>query len=262
MPLEPRLIGRDGLGLVLAHRGASAAESENTLEAFEMALAVGADGVEFDVRLTADGIPVVMHDPAVERTTDGKGLVRDLTLDELKRLRIRLAGGGYAEVPTLAETLELLSGRGAADVEIKNIPGEPDFDPSPDLVVEAILHALDETSFVGPALLSSFDPRSIAHARALRPDVPTGLLSIEQVDAASALSFARSEGHPWMLPAAAAFLAAGETCVREAHEEGVRVGTWVLDDPDLASRALGWGIDAVATNDPAAIDSIRPRKPG
>src|ERR1044071_10471953 len=97
--------------LVVAHRGASAEQPENTLRAFEAAVDLGADAVEFDVRMSADGHAVVVHDPAVDRTTDGHGLVRDLTLAELKALRVRSSRGGEAdqqEIPTLDETLALL----------------------------------------------------------------------------------------------------------------------------------------------------------
>lgn len=241
----------------MAHRGASRIESENSFAAFELAIAAGADAVEFDVRLTADAVPVVMHDPRVDRTTDGRGLVREMTLRELKRLRIRLASGSREEVPTLAETLGLLRGRAGADIEIKNVPGEPDFDPDSGPVVEAIIRALDETSFVGLALLSSFNPETIARARTLRPDLPTGLLTLDRIGVADAFAFVSREGHPWMLPAAGALLAAGERCIREAHTAGVFVGTWVLDDPEPAVRALRWGLDAVATNDPATIVRAR-----
>src|SRR2546428_12568771 len=113
---------------VMAHRGASVAEAENTLAAFEAALAAGAEAIEFDVRLTSDGVPVVMHDARVDRTTDGHGVVRTMTIADIKRLRIATSDGGRAEVPTLVEALSLLTGRATVDIEIKNVPGEPDFD--------------------------------------------------------------------------------------------------------------------------------------
>lgn len=238
---------------VIAHRGFSAVEAENTLPAFEAAIAAGAGGVEFDVRVTADGVPVVLHDPGVDRTTNGHGLVREITLAELKRLRIDTADGSRTEVPTLVEVLQLLSARAMVDVEIKNIPGEPDYDAGAELAVEATIGALQETGFVGSVLVSSFNPASIARCRALAPDLATGLLTIDQVDAAAALTFARGEGHPWVLPSAASVSSAGEAFVRQARDAGVRVGTWVVDDPAVAARLVRWGVDAIATNDPAAI---------
>ncbi|MBI3648367.1 MAG: glycerophosphodiester phosphodiesterase [Actinobacteria bacterium] len=243
--------------LVVAHRGASAVEAENTLEAFEAALAAGADAVEFDVRLTADGVPVVIHDPEVDRTTDGSGVVRAMSLAELKRLRIRTAAGGSAEVPSLVETLALLSGRATVDIEIKNIPGEPDFDAGGEPVVEATLRAVEEVGFVGTVLVSSFNPSSIARSRALAPGVPTGLLTIDGIGAPAALAAARDAAHPWVLPAAESVLSAGEGFLREARTAGMRVGTWIVDRPEPALRLMRWGIDAVATNDPATIARAR-----
>ena len=79
---------------MVAHRGASAREAENTIPAFESAVAAGADVVEFDVRMTADDVAVIMHDPDVSRTTNGTGLVRDLSLADIKTLRIGTVDGG------------------------------------------------------------------------------------------------------------------------------------------------------------------------
>src|SRR2546428_11122700 len=110
-----------GRRLVVAHRGASAIETENTLPAFEAAVRAGADVVEFDVRMTADDVAVVMHDPDVDRTTDGRGLVRSTTLSALKQLGVELSSGERVEVPTLEEALRCLSGRGSIGVEIKNV---------------------------------------------------------------------------------------------------------------------------------------------
>ena len=241
--------------MIVAHRGASAIEAENTLPAFEAALAAGADAVEFDVRLTSEGVPVVMHDPDVSRTTDGAGLVRDMTLAEIKRLAIRTASGGSTEVPTLAEALSCLSGRAAADIEIKNIPGEPDFDPDRERVVEAIVAALDGAE--DDVLLSSFNPFSLAKARELAPGVITGLLTGQGVDAGAAMGFARERGDAWILPFVEEVLGAGDPFIEEAHGAGLLVGTWIVDDPDLAAALMLKGIDALATNDPARIVAAR-----
>jgi glycerophosphoryl diester phosphodiesterase len=239
--------------LVVAHRGASLVEPENTLAAFEAAVEAGAAAVEFDVRMTADGHAVVLHDPSVDRTTDGSGPVAGLTLLEVKRLHVRSSTGEPAEVPTLAETLALLSGRAGIDVEIKNLPGEPDYDPDVESAVEATLRALDDAAFVGPVVVSSFNPRSIARSRELAPGVPTGLLTIELMPAGDAVALASAGGHGWVLPAVAAVLAAGEEAATLAHRAGVRLGTWIVDDGPTARMLAGWGVDAVATNDPGTI---------
>jgi glycerophosphoryl diester phosphodiesterase len=243
--------------LVVAHRGDSAHEAENTLEAFDAAVASGADAVEFDVRVAADGTAVVLHDPGVERTTDGRGLVRDLTLTELKRLRIRTAHGGSTEVPTLQETLERLSGRVAIDVELKNLPGEPGFDGERELALEATLRALDRTGFAGPVLLSSFNPLTLARSRVLAPEVPTGLLTTEEVEAPAALAYAVAEGHPWILPFAGTVLAAAPGFAAQARDAGVTVGVWITDDPATALSLWDAGVTAVATNDPGALVAVR-----
>jgi glycerophosphoryl diester phosphodiesterase len=240
-------VGRPTKPLVVAHRGASIEHPENTIEAFEAAIDLGADAVEFDVRMTADGHAVVMHDPDVSRTTDGTGLVSEMTLDENRKLG----------VPTLEEALRCLSGRAAADIEIKNLPGEPDFTPDREAAVEATLGALDAIGFTGQVIVSSFNPASIAHSRALRPDVPTGLLTEYVVDAEEALVRATSQGHPWVLPFVVKVLEADDGFVDRVHVGGALLGVWIADDPDTARRLFEFGADAVATNDPRAIVRVR-----
>ncbi|MEA2580858.1 MAG: glycerophosphoryl diester phosphodiesterase [Actinomycetota bacterium] len=243
--------------MIVAHRGASATEAENTLPAFEAAIRAGADAVEFDVRTTADGHAVVMHDADVSRTTDGSGLVRSMTLQEVRALRIRTADGDETNVPTLDETLTFLSGQTFVDIEIKNIPGEPDFDPDGEAAVEAALASLERTGFSGGVLLTSFNPLSLARSRTLAPDIPTGLLTAPEVDGFVGLGYARAEGHPWLLPYKADALAAGADLVREAHTFGMRIGAWLTDDPSEAARLFDMGVDAVATNDPAVLIDVR-----
>ena len=248
--------------VVVAHRGDSAHVAENTAEAFESAIELGAEAVEFDVRMTSDGVAVVMHDADVARTTDGSGLVRSLTLAQVRRLRIELAGGGAAGVPTLQEALDLLSGRAAADIEIKNVPGEPDFDPDREEAVEATIAALASTAFDEPVIVSSFNPLSIARSRELAPHLSTGLLTEPSVEADAALMFARAQGHPWVLPAVAAVLGAPDGFAERVHVAGMRVGTWITDDPDEAVGLIQAGVDAVATNDPGPILAARRRASG
>jgi glycerophosphoryl diester phosphodiesterase len=243
--------------LVVAHRGASAEQPENTIEAFEAAIDAGADAVEFDVRMTADGHAVVMHDPDVSRTTDGVGFVSDLTLAEIRKLKIATPGGGATGVPTLAEALECLSGRAAADIEIKNLPGEPGFTADRELAVEATLDALDTLSFPGQVIVSSFNPASIAHSRRLRSDVPTGLLTSYDVNADEALRRATADGHPWVLPFVLKVLEAGDGLADRVRAGGTLLGVWIADDPDTARRLFELGADAVATNDPRAIVPVR-----
>ena len=244
-----------GRPLVVAHRGASVEAPENTIAAFERAVAVGADAVEFDVRITADGAAVVMHDPDVARTTGGHGLCCELTLAELTSLRV----GGSHTVPTLAEALRALTGRVGVDIEIKNIPGEPDFEPDRQRGVDAVVATLDEVGFSGPVLVTSFNPMVLAYARSIAPGLERGLLAGPDAQAGAALAFADREGHAWVLPAAARVLDAGDGYPAAVHGAGLRLGTWIVDDSDEAVRLMRNGCDAVATNDPAKIVTARDR---
>src|SRR5262249_23084224 len=99
--------------------------------------------------------------------------------------------------------LDLLSGRTGIDVEIKNIPGEPAFDSPKEAVLEACLRELDASGFEGPVLVSSFNWLSIERCRELRPDIPTGFLTIGAMDPRAAFVYARDAGHRWVLPNAA-----------------------------------------------------------
>ncbi len=244
---------------VVAHRGASAAEPENTLLAFEAALAVGADAVELDVRLTSDGVPVVLHDADVAAATDGSGFVHQMSLAQVKRLDASGRAKSRVEVPTLAEVLETVGDRGGVDIEIKNLPGEPAFDSPRESVLEATLEVLADCSFRGPVLISSFNWLTIERSKELAPEIPTGFLTIAAIDAHAALVYTRSNGHEFVLPQTPALLDAGQGLVREAHDHGVRVGTWVADDETDLETLFGWGVDAVTCNDPAAAVAVRDR---
>ncbi len=246
--IEPGF-GEERWPAVVAHRGASATHPENTLESFEAAVEAGADVVELDVRLTADGVPVISHDPGLVATTGDERLVHQVTLSELRRLA--------ASVPTLREAMEVLSGRAGIDIEIKNIPGQPDFDSPREAVAEHVVRQLDGSGFVGTVLVSSFNWLSIERVRELAPTIRTGFLTTDDVDPRVALAYAHQHGHAFVLPQAGALLEAGEGFVTEAHAERVRVGTWTVDDPATIGLLFSWGVDAVASNDPSTAVPVR-----
>jgi glycerophosphoryl diester phosphodiesterase len=250
-----RLFSQDVGSAIVAHRGASSTQPENTLPAFEAAIAAGADALEFDVRLCADGVAVVCHDADLGRLAGDPRLIRDLRLDELERVAIHAEAGGN-RIPTLEEVLALAAGRVAVDIEIKNLPGEPDFDPD-EILVAAVTSELERVAFPDLVVITSFSPFSLARVRELAPGISTGLIADPGVDAGVALDFAREQGSAWVLPFVERVLEKGEDWFADVREAGMRVGTWVVDDPEVAVRLMRAGVDAIVTNDPATIVHAR-----
>jgi len=251
--------GRQFWPAIVAHRGASSSHPENTLQSYEAALDAGADVIECDVRVSRDGVAVIMHDEDVGRTTDGEGFVNELTLAELKRLDASKGRGQRSEIPTLREVLELVDGRAGINVEIKNMPGERSFDSPVEAAAEAAVRVLDDVGFTGPALCCSFNWLSIERVRELDPSIPTGFLTVAVIDPWAALVYARTNAHSYVLPQAPALYEADRVFVQEAHRDGVLVGTWVVDDADALQRLFEMGVDAVATNDPEMAVPVRDR---
>jgi glycerophosphoryl diester phosphodiesterase len=249
----------DAFPAIVAHRGASSTRPENTLSAFEEAISVGVPLVELDVRLSRDGRAVVMHDPTVDRTTDGTGAVHELTTEELRELNAGTSDSPEP-VPTLADALETLSGRAGAVLEVKNLPWEPAFETEEESIVRETHAELERTRFDGPVLIVSFNPASIAASRDIAPNVPTGFLVWKAVTPRDALAHVVDAGHDMVLPRASALAGEGEAFVRTAHEAGLRLGTWTVDDPRELRMFLDLGVDAVASNDPAmALEVLRER---
>jgi glycerophosphoryl diester phosphodiesterase len=235
--------------IVVAHRGASSTLPENTLQAFEAAFELGAQVVELDVRLTADGVPVVAHDPDLARHTRGisEAMIHNITLGSLRR--------AAPDIPTLAEAFVLAEGRGALDLEIKNVPWDPAFDPKAERALEAAL-VLSEAAFSGPLLISSFNRATIERSRELAPKVPTGLLVLPNVPLPGELAYAAGAGHAFILPNVDALLEEGRSFVQAAHAGQIRVGTWVVDEASTQETMFRWGVDAVASNDPASAVAV------
>lgn len=214
------------------HRGASDSAPENTLAAFEDAIRDGADGIEFDVQSTADGVPVVIHDRDIARTTTGQGHVDELTFAELREFD---AGNGRP-VPTLAETLELVGGRVALDIEMKQ-PG----------IELAVLHALERypsTSWV----MSSFQWDILDAVRQRSATAPLWPLAMS-VDE-RLLATAASLKSPAVAVHAAAVTGA---VVDECRTAGLDVMVWTVNDANEARRLQTLGVFALCTDSPRTI---------
>jgi glycerophosphoryl diester phosphodiesterase len=225
--------------LILGHRGASGEAPENTLRAFALAAEQGADGVELDVQPSADGVPVIMHDDTVDRTTNGRGRVADLTCAALAALD---AGAGE-RVPTLEEALTLARGRLVVDIEIK----DPGVEPS-------VAALVDRLGMADEVAISSFYPASLAAMRATAPHLRRWLLSGEW--SASVLQAAIDLGAAGVAPNVRRIDAA---LVQAARASGLAVVAWTVNAPADFDRLLALGLDAIITDFPARALAARNR---
>lgn len=230
---------------VIGHRGAPHLAPENTIDSFRAAVATGADGVELDVRRTADGGLAVHHDAHL---ADGRAIV-EVARGELP-----------GEVPDLGEALDACVGLDVVNVEIKNWPDDIDFDPSlghVDRVVEVLAaRGSDERARI---LVSGFHLPSMDRVRDLAPDLATAWLVIGPgadgqtpagVDPVAAMvAEVADRGHRALHPHHA-FVTA--ELVAAAHDRGVAINTWTCDDPDRIRWLAEVGVDAVVTNVPDA----------
>lgn len=237
--------------LNIAHRGASAAAPPNTLAAFEKAIELGADGIEFDVHLSADGVPVIIHDFAVDTTTDGSGRVADLTLAQLKRLDagIRFAPAFAGEhIPTLEEVLEAVGNRLLLNVELKTTSLRDNG------LEQAVIAQVRQHNLDNRVLFSSFNPFSLRRAKRIAPHIPAGLLYAPDLPlylrrAWLAFLVPHEARHPHYKMVDAHYMA-------WAGRRGYRVNTWTVDDPAEMRRLIGLGVDGIITNVPNLLASI------
>lgn len=216
--------------LVYGHRGASAAAPENTLEAYSLARAQGADGVEIDVRRSADGVLVLHHDPDL---ADGR----------------RIAGTPAAElpesVPTLAAALDVCQGM-IVNIEIKNIPGESDFDEACS-IVDPVVALLQERGSADRVLVSCFHLRTIDRVRSLDPSLPTAFLTLLEPVALDGVPLAQRRGHGALHPH---HLFVDEELMAAAGAAGLAVNAWTVNDPDDMRRLAALGVAGIVTDTP------------
>jgi glycerophosphoryl diester phosphodiesterase len=201
-------------------------------------VALEADGIELDVRVTRDGVPVVFHDATLRRLTGTPGRIARKTWTELRSLRVR----GREPIPRLADVLQLTRGLVVVQIELKSGPVAP--------IIRAI-----QTARAGEwVILASFSPRLVAEARDLAPAIPRMVISEGRLAPA------------WLTRRLAACGASGlsvnQRAVRSAawihhfHTRGYSLWVWTVNDPATARRLAAWGVDALLGDDPALLKRL------
>lgn len=242
-----------GAPLIVAHRGASGLAPENTMTAFRVAIDLGAPAVECDVHLTADGVPVIIHDATLDRTTSGSGSVAAHTYEQIRTLDAgawldgRFAG---ERVPALHEALDLCARRARLVVELKAGGGEA--------LVVAALDAIERAKTTDVAVIS-FGLDEVRLVAQHRPDLSLGFLvsgmHLRQHGAATAVEMATSLGARFFCPQANAVDA---SVMAASGAAGLPVSVWTVDDPARMRELASLGVDAITTNRPdVALDQFR-----
>jgi len=243
--------------LILAHRGASAYAPENTIAAFRLAHELGADGIECDVRLTRDKIPVIIHDDTVDRTTNGAGRVSDLTIAEIARLDAgswKTTDYRGEPIPTLAQVFEGLAdwlhpvGRVRPcfinlELKTKRL--------TTDGLERAVLNVIARYGVQDRVLLSSFNPLALHRAKTINPRLARGLL----YDSSSPIFLRQTWLRFWAAPQA---MHPEHTLLDAKYMEWARrkklhVNTWTVDEPAEAVRLAKLAVNAIITNKPDVI---------
>lgn len=218
--------------MIIGHRGAAAIEPENTLLSIERALDIGVDAVEIDIHFSKDKELVVIHDMTVDRTTNGTGPVSGYTLQEIKRLD---AGKGQA-IPTLQEVIDLIDRRVMLVIELKEQGTER---PVADLIMRNNL--FDKVCVI------SFWHRLVKTVKEMDRRIKTGVLFVgSPVDACIAT---RASADTLVMK----YSFVDRELVKIAHNKGLKVFIWNIDDQDLLKSYVDMGVDAIGTNDPRVL---------
>jgi len=214
--------------LIIGHRGASAMAPENTIAAFEAAIEAGSDGIEFDVRLSSDGVPVVIHDETLHRTSGVRRRVADMALNELNRF----------DVPSLAQVFELFESNDLIlYLEMKEVE-----------VAEKCCQLIAQHRFKDRVIFECFEHSALKIVKNI--DSTFKIAPLFQPPASFILKRALALGANEI---ALHHRLTNKRLVKKAGDAGLRVVTWTVDDPAWIERAREHGIDALITNNPAAL---------
>ncbi len=233
-----------------AHRGFCSQYPENTILAFQKALEEGVDGIENDVQLSKDGHIVIMHDESVDRTTNGKGWVKDLTLAELKELDASEKFGsqfGVQRVPTLREYLELVKNQPViTNIEMKT--GVFEYLEMEQMLVDM----LREYKVEDRVLITSFNHFTIMRMKERAPEIRYGFLAYDwRLDAGE---YTKRNGIPCYHPD---YHNLTPAVVEDLHSHGIEVNPYTVDDPADIRDMIAKGVHSVITNCPDVVNRIR-----
>jgi glycerophosphoryl diester phosphodiesterase len=247
---------------VHGHRGARAILPENTIPAFEYAISVGVDVIELDMAVTRDNVVVISHDPLLNpQLCTGPGAprpIRELTLEELRKWECgskqnpnypkQLPVPG-ARIPTLDEVFELASRRKFDfNIETKIFADHPEYAPSPERFVRLVLDAIRRHGLESRVILQSFDFRTLAAMKELAPAIR--LSALYEKGEESFVDIARRAGAGIVSPQ---YPLVTPEKVKAAHEAGLQVVPWTANTPSGWDALIAAGVDAIITDDPAAL---------
>ncbi|MBO8142402.1 MAG: phosphatase PAP2 family protein [Firmicutes bacterium] len=259
---QPPVLEADRV-VIIGHRGARGLAPENTLAAVATALEHGADWVELDVRRTRDGAMVAMHDPTVDRTTDGRGAVAEMTLEQIKALdagyRFSPDGGRTypwrgrgVTVPTLTEALAAFpSARFLIEIK-EDEPG----------IAAAVLAAIDEAQARDRVMVASFHDRVVQEMRALAPEIPTGYgmgeaLRLVIWQKVGLGAFVKPRAPVLQVPKRYGPLRIADAgLARVIGEKGMHMHVWTVNDPEDMRRVVGFGARGIVTDYPDRLQSV------
>jgi glycerophosphoryl diester phosphodiesterase len=238
--------------LVIAHRGASAYAPENTLAAFRLAADQQADAIELDAKLTRDGAIVVMHDPTVDRTTDGQGRVDALTLHEIKQLE---AGSKFGTqfagepVPLLEEVFEAVSARLLINVELTNYTSRGDG------LELRVVDLIRRRNLFERVIVSSFNPLGLRKVKRAEPRVVCGLLYSPDLPI-----YLRRAWLAFLIPQLDAqhphYRQVTTRLVRRLHARGQKVNVWTANEAEAIRMSAAAGVDGIMGDDPILIQRL------
>jgi glycerophosphoryl diester phosphodiesterase len=219
--------------LKIGHRGARAYEPENTLRSFNRAIELGVDAVELDVRRTKDGEIVVIHDAKVDKTTDGKGPVSELTLDEIKQLSTDKG----EKIPTLEEALDFLDKKVKILIELKETGLE-----------RKVVGFVNAKGLKNNVIVVSFNEEVLRKVRELEEEVETGLIYVRHKNPIKAALELRAN---YLL---SLYRFTHTANVRKAHENGLKVIVWTINKQEEVLEYVKKGVDGIASDKPDILN--------
>lgn len=242
---------------VISHRGANIYAPQNTMPAFRKSIEIGIDGFETDVHLTKDKKLVICHNYTIDKTSNGKGSISQMTLDELKRYDF----GSYfspkfkgTEIPTVDEFLSFIE---TTDISVLNIELKSPKENETAIVSETI-RLVKEHGLFDKLLISSFDPKLLVEAKQIDSTCKTGflyspnrLLTYKMMR--RPVEYAKEIGADALHPA---FIYVDKEYVRKAHDAGIMVNPWTVDSARSIERMIACGVDGIITNYPDVLGGL------